>query len=107
MEPGVQEREGAIVAENGEGSLPSRGLTPMEPGVRKHEVLAFPSNMQWCCRWLAESPIRFLDVGTETTQGVAEGGATFVGSKKLGRPEASFGIGAKIVDEVPQLKAVF
>ena len=23
------------------------------PEVRKHEVLAFPSTMQWCCRWLA------------------------------------------------------
>ena len=51
----------------------------------------------------SESPIRFLDVGTETTQGAAKGDATFVGSKKLGRLKASFGIGAKIMDEVPQL----
>ena len=54
----------------------------------------------------SESPIRFLDVGAETTQGVAEGDATLVGSKKLARLETSFCVGAKIMDEVPQLETV-
>ena len=50
----IPELEGVIVAGIDEGNWPNLDLKPTEPEVRKHEVLAFPSTMQWCCQWPAE-----------------------------------------------------
>ena len=53
-----------------------------------------------------KGPIWFLNVGCKLTKGVAQRETTFVGAKHFGGFKSGFGVGTKVVDDVPELEAM-
>ena len=54
----------------------------------------------------SKGTIWFLNVGCKSTKGVAQRETTFVGTEHFGGLKSGFGVGTKVVDDVPELEAV-
>ena len=80
-------------------------------GARRAEALGagwvpFPPNHGVVDGLKGKGSEGLLDVGGQPTQGIAKVKSPFLGSKHAGGVKTGFGVGAQVVDKIPEVKTI-
>ena len=70
------------------------------------ELVSFPPSDGVVNGLECKSAVWFLDVGCKATKSIAQGETPIIGSKHFGCLESGFGVGAQVMDQVPELEAM-